>query len=61
MRIIVATNNTHSESRRLARSIALRKGLISTMYRHEAANAVSVNDKIEAVRSDGASLHRVIT
>ena len=24
------------------------------MYRHEAANAVSVNDKIEAVRSDGA-------
>jgi hypothetical protein len=31
------------------------------MYRQEAVNAVSVNDKIEAVRSDGASLHRVIT
>ena len=31
------------------------------MYRHEGANAVSLNDKIEAVRSDAASLHRVIT
>jgi hypothetical protein len=30
------------------------------MYRHEAANAVSVNDKMEAVRSDGASLYGVI-